>query len=231
MTLGRGGRSAGILSIVLLIVGVLAGALIVGEVMRDAERPSTDGTASDPADADSTDADDATPRSSDSDADADTDTGPKEDSPTGGDPEDESDPSEADGSQLQGPAAGRMERRQLSDVTTERDRWESAHSTVIDGPVRAISETAQGLDAVAYLVAHRRWDELAPTTVETVPSVVWDSLRRAVQDAGDPLWIHAVIEAPQPEYIVRYEHERVLLRLYHIGEQVNDAEIEALPSP
>jgi len=135
------------------------------------------------------------------------------------------------GRKLEGPLAARMDRWQPVVGGEGPSRTPPVRSSVVDTPVRVVSEGAQGFDGVAARIARRRWDELTTGITELVPPVVWESARRALPEDGALLSIHAVIDSYQPEYIVRYETERVLLRLYTSGSQVDDMEIEELPSP
>jgi hypothetical protein len=108
----------------------------------------------------------------------------------------------------------------------------AARSILLDAAVRAVAlEASQGLDAVAVRVAHRRWEELATGATAQVPRIVWEPVQRAITATGELQWIYAVETEPPAEYILGYEDERLLLRLYGSGEIVHDVEVEALASP
>ncbi len=104
-------------------------------------------------------------------------------------------------------------------------------STVVGTPVRAVPDGAGGFDEVAVQIAQRRWDDATTGIAESVPPMVWDWVRRALPADAAVLSVHAVIDSYQPEYIVRYETGRVLIRLFTSGNVVEDLEIEELPSP
>lgn len=139
--------------------------------------------------------------------------------------------SPAAGSPLDGPLAARMERWHPLIGVDGRAVPAVVRSTVVDAPVRVVMEGAEGLDGVVYQIARRRWAQLETGLSESVPTVVWESVQRALPDGGELVSIHAVIDSYQPEYIVRYETDPVLIRLYTSGAQIDDVEIEELPSP
>lgn len=141
-------------------------------------------------------------------------------------------PLEPLGSRLQGPRGARMQRWEPRFGGEEPTRTESARSTRIDAVVRGVSLTdARGRDAVAVRIARGRWDELATGVTSGVPQIVWEPVERSVTGAGELQAIYAVENALRAEYILRFENDRLFLRLYGNGSSVDDAEIEALPRP
>lgn len=213
VTLGRGNRVIRTTILVLGVVILLTVVIIVG-----ARRDSAPGGASSPED---------TSESS---------PGQPVDRGDATQPEDASPLAESDlepvGAPLEGPRSARMERWQpvVSDDTGISGV--PARSTIVDAPVRVVAtDTSQGFDAVAVQVGRRRWDELATGITAEVPAIVWEPVERALRSTGELRWIHAVADSPQPEYVLRFDSHRLLLRLYGNEASIDDVEVELLTTP
>lgn len=221
MILGRGGVRRFLILVGAAVIA-LAAVLAIGRFRSTSEEPrETTETAPQVADEPVQRDSESEPRAGDSSDDA----APAED-PRG----DVADAPVIVGSRLRGgPRQARMERWQPIFGYGERSRTIPARSTIVEDPIRLVPlDDPEGLDLVALRVGRRRWDELASGVTGAVPGILWESAERVLSDAGELEGIHAGAVSPQAEYVLRFENNRLLLRLYGTDDSVDDMELEEL---